>query len=301
MQESGARISHGGPFGMSPGTVSRILWHFTGGPRWDPLKKKQGSSPKEPHSAYGNLKSILRQKELHLGEYKEVVRVIVPERRVYNRETHTTDTQYNVLVEITSAPVCCLSDIPGPHLHYHAYRYGKFAIGFHRSSVVGHGFNPVFYTLEDTPVIQSIHQGFSSLQVADPSEITDAVENIQSAIDDANSDGKGLDLDIWSERFDVESAVASVDGAIENAKDSIRTFLAFVKTFVPDEFGTIYCEREWRSTQAFKFHIDDIGMIVLPKRIGKTEFFRDFVGNVASRLKIPRRIPIVPWEDLVET
>jgi hypothetical protein len=301
MQESDVRMPHDRPSGISPGTVSRILWHFTGGPRWNPQKKKQESSPKEPSFAYENLKSILRQKELHLGEYKEVVRVIVPERRVHNRETHTTETQHDVPVEITSAPVCCLADIPAPHLHYHAYRYGKFAIGFHRASVIEHGFNPVFYTLEDTPVIRSIHEGFSCLEVGEPSDITDAINSIELAIDDANSEFEDLNLDIGNEKSDVESAVESMERAIDNAKDSIETFLAFIKTFAPDEFGTIYCEREWRTTEAFKFDIDDVGMIVLPKKIDNVEFFRDFVEKVAPRLRIPRRIPIMPWEDLVES
>jgi hypothetical protein len=217
MKKSSDRVSYDRQPNISPGTVSRILWHFTGGPSWNPQKKKQESLPKEPGSAYKCLKSILRQKELHLGEYKEVVRVIVPERRVYDRKTHTANTYYNVPVEITSAPVCCLADIPAPHLHYHAYRYGKFAIGFHRSSVVGHGFNPVFYTLEDTPVIRSIHEGFSSLKVADPSEVTDAVQNMELAIYEANSEFESLDLDVSGERSDVELAVDSIDGAIENA------------------------------------------------------------------------------------
>jgi hypothetical protein len=30
----------------SPGTVSKILWHFTGGPRWNEVEKRQEATPK---------------------------------------------------------------------------------------------------------------------------------------------------------------------------------------------------------------------------------------------------------------
>jgi hypothetical protein len=75
--------------------------------------------------------------------------------------------------------------------------------------------------------------------------------------------------------------------------------LAFVKTFALDEFSTIYCEREWRSTTAFRFQLEDVAMIVLP-RTGDTNLFGQFVQEVVPPLGLPRSVPIVPWEDLVE-
>jgi hypothetical protein len=39
-----------------------------------------------------------------------------------------------------------LADIPVAHLSYHAHRYGKAAIGFHRDAAIREGFHPVFYT-----------------------------------------------------------------------------------------------------------------------------------------------------------
>jgi hypothetical protein len=72
-----------------------------------------------------------------------------------------------------------------------------------------------------------------------------------------------------------------------------------VKTFEPNEFGTIYCEREWRSIQPFKFDYGDISMIVLPRYTYSGDHYDNFVEE-ARRLKIPLNISIVAWDDLVE-
>jgi hypothetical protein len=42
-----------------PGTVSKILWHFTGGPTWNDKTKKQNTSPKPSKNAYRNVKCQL--------------------------------------------------------------------------------------------------------------------------------------------------------------------------------------------------------------------------------------------------
>ncbi len=36
----------------SPGTVSRILWHFTGGPRWNEAEKRREKKLKATRTAY---------------------------------------------------------------------------------------------------------------------------------------------------------------------------------------------------------------------------------------------------------
>ena len=128
---------------FAPGTVSKILWHFTGGPPWNPRTERQGTAPKPAGDAYRNLQSILKSRELRLGSYTETVKVVVPQQTVLNKETRKFEVRKNVPAAIRSLPVCCLSDIPAAHLGYHAYRYGKFAVGFHREAAVRHGFNPV--------------------------------------------------------------------------------------------------------------------------------------------------------------
>ncbi|MFA5423763.1 MAG: abortive infection system antitoxin AbiGi family protein [Phycisphaerae bacterium] len=279
---------------ISPGTVSKILWHFTGGPKWNKKRKKQNVSPKPANMAYKNLISIMRTKELRLGSYKEVVRAILPKRRKFNLKTKKHETHLNVPIDIESSSICCLSDIPAPHLRYHAYRYGKFAIGFHRDAIIQAGFNPVFYTLHDTPIIRSIYRGFSFLDYADPNMIRNATYEIASEV----SDYDYINIDTYID--DIEEETDSFEMAISKIKKNLENFVAFVKTFDRDEFGTIYCEREWRSTKSYGFDFNDVALIVLPRIVGEFQYFEHFTEKVAPNLKLPRKIPIVPWDDLVE-
>jgi hypothetical protein len=285
---------------LSPGTVSKILWHFTGGPEWNSKTKKQNTTPKPASKAYENLKSILRSKAIHLGTYKEVVRAIIPKRPRLNPLTKKREAQEYAPIDIESSSICCLSDIPAPHLRYHAYRYGKFALGFHRDAVIRAGFNPVFYTLQDTPIVRSIYRGFSSFKIADFETIYNAISTIEMEISDTENVYDNLEIDTLGAISDIESEVDSLENAISRASESLQNLVAFVKSFEQNEFSTVYCEREWRSTKQYNFEIDDLAMVVLPKAIGDTKYYKDFVEEVAPRLRLPRRIPIVPWDDLVE-
>lgn len=285
---------------VSPGTVSKILWHFTGGPTWNAKTKKQNATPKASETAYANLKSILRSGTLQLGDYREVVRVILPERREIDAKTKALKLHRNVPIDIESSPICCVSDIPAPHLGYHSYRYGKFALGFHRDAVIRAGFNPVLYTLEDTPIVRSIYEGFSSLEFADPETIQSAVSTIESQVSELESEHDDLNLDVSNELWEIESEADSLVTAVSSGRKSLDDFVAFVKTFSLDEFSTVYCEREWRSTKEYSFDASDLAMIVLPKAIGSVTYFKNFVERVLPNLKLPRTIPVVPWDDLVE-
>lgn len=283
---------------ISPGTVSKILWHFTGGPEWNDKAKKQKRRPKPEKKAFENLSSILQYKHLRVGDYKEVVKVILPERVFYDRKKQRIE-EFNVPVDVESAPVCCLADIPAPNLAYHAKRYGKFAIGFHRESVIKHGFNPVFYTLKNTDIVRSIYQGFSSLELVDLSTFEFDADDIRSGIDRLSRDYDDLASDITSRLDDIDAARNELEDYFKDAHESLRQFMAFVKTFSSDEFATIYCEREWRSTKDFMFTMDDVAMIVIPKN-SKTNYFQQFVNEIAHDIGIPRAVPIVPWEDFAE-
>lgn len=290
---------------QTPGTVSRILWHFTGGPEWDADRRKQKSSPKAHVQAYKNLKSILETKELRLGDYQEIVKVVVPERRKFNVKKRRTEVERNVRVEVSSAPICCLSDIPAPHLSYHSYRYGKFTIGFRRSSAVTHGFNPVLYTLENTGIIRSIYGGLSELDFVEPDLITNRISDLESSLQSVEAEleenGQEVGLtEVGTDVTDIQVEAEGIEVAVNRGRESLRQLLAFVKTFSAEEFSTIYCEREWRSLSPFRFSIEDVAMIVLPRKIGAHRYYDDFVTRIVPRLRIPPTIPVVPWEDLVE-
>jgi hypothetical protein len=282
----------------SPGTVSKILWHFTGGPIWKSDAKRQSDEPKRPAEAYKNLCSILKTRQLRLGSYQEVAKIMLPRRRELDPKTGKYVVRENVPAEIVSSPVCCLSDIPAAHLGYHAYRYGRFAVGFHRASAVNHGFNPVLYSLETTGVIRSIYDGFVWLEGIDTSFMTDLSSSINDLVGETDDDALISDVD--SNVSDLDAIATDIEGTVSAARESLQEFVAFVKTFREDEFSTIYCEREWRALKAFDFNNEDVAMITLPRKVGGTEYFESFVSDIAPQLKLPRSIPIVPWEDLVE-
>jgi len=286
---------------IHPGTVSQILWHFTGGPLWNAERNCQEKEPKPSPQAYKALLGILKSKLVRLGSYKELVKIHFPENSRLDRATGKTRKIKERFEEMSSEPVNCLADIPAIHLGYHAQRYGRFAIGFHRKAAIKHSFNPVLYALHNTGFLQSIFDGFIRLEMIDTSVINHATASIDSKIDDVEwPKGQDVRLNITHEVVDLYAMEHLIDAAFATAKKSFSRFLAFIKTFHESEFETIYCEREWRSVREFEFTFPEVAMIVIPKKAGRGAFFEEFVGNEARKLKIPRSVPIVPWEDFIE-
>jgi hypothetical protein len=308
----------------SPGTVSKILWHFTGGPQWSPRLKKQRLRPKPPKQAYDALKKILRSKMIRLGGYREIIRKQTPQKR-RRKPDGTWETFYSDPVEHESLKVCCLADIPIQHLAYHARRYGRFAIGFHRAAVLDHDFNPVLYTPEHSFVIDDLYQGLTGVNEIETQMALGSIEKLTYQIGrisgkleseaDKLSTHKNAKIRKLAERLDrlaVEAQDAydgikdrsdqtfDIECSIEEAKEALERAIAYVKTFKHDEFGTIYCEREWRSIDRYVFDLKHVAMVVLPKRAGKMNYFADFVKKQVRKLKIPSDVPVVPWEDLID-
>ena len=280
----------------SPGTVSKILWHFTGGPTWDSREKKQGKNPKTSAEAYEALKSILNSRQLRIGNYKEVAKVEV--KRFVRQRVRGEKRKFKLkTVVLESCPVCCLADIPLRHLEYHADRYGKFALGFYRNSVVKNGFNPVLYTLENSDLIKSIYSTLNHIQQCDASDIDDYLDDIKREIQIVDDE---QELNIEREFEYANMAVDSIKSDLDYIRDEFEEILAFIKTFSKREFSTIYCEREWRSIEAFDFSNSDLAMIVLPKKSDGIDYYQDFLENQIDSIDIPKRIPIVPWEDTIE-
>ncbi len=258
----------------TPGTVSKILWHFTGGPRWNEAENRQEATPKPIEDAYAALVAILKSRELRIGGYKEVVKVIAPRIRTYDPGTNKVETSYNVPKTLVSSPVCCLADIPIMHLSYHAERYGKIAIGFHREVVIRRGFGPVFYQLHSSAVLQAIYAGFAGLEESDMLDLEQHIHDLGDEIEQLEcKHGHAVEVDRMSLFYDVEGEANVVQNVMENAMKSFNNLLAFVKSFELNEFGTIYCEREWRSIQPFRFEYDDISMIVLPRNVDNGEHY----------------------------
>lgn len=283
-----------------PGTVSKILWHFTGGPLWNAEKKKQEGGPRPVEDACKALVGILKSKELRLGSYQEVVNVTVPHLRTTDPRTNKWITEHNVPRTLTSSRVCCLADIPIMHLGYHAERYGKVAIGFHREAAIKQGFHPVFYQLHRSSILQSIYVGFVQLCEAADHDIESQVCAVREKL--SNPDPRGghtTTIDIYDLFYELEGLASVHTQGVSYAKKGFEDFLAFIKTFDETEFGTIYCEREWRSIKPFKFDYGDIAMVVLPRNLDDGEHYLRFVAS-AKAMGVPPTLSIVSWDDLVD-
>jgi hypothetical protein len=275
----------------SPGTVSKILWHFTGGPKWNDTANMQEETPKNPEDAYLALLGILSSHELRIGKYKEIVHVENPWFQMIGRGSMIVDPSRTMPGVIESSPVNCVADIPIMHLSYHSQRYGKMAIGFHRESVVKHGFSPVAYHLVGSPRLESVHQTY----------------NITTFIAEARQ--SDLDLIAANVRKPHEPTgyVRDASGAMVPTRDPIDhhievlnkgmlDLLGFIKSFKHEEFDSIYTEREWRSLSPFNFGHADVSMVVLPRGGG---YFERFVAE-SDTIGLPKTVSIVAWEDLVE-
>lgn len=276
-----------------PGTVSKILWHFTGGPLWDDVTNKQLTELKPAIKGYHALKAILASKELRVGQYHEIVKVIVPEKRHYDVENRKVVILNNHPVTVKSKPVCCVADIPLQHIDYHSNRYGKIAIGFHRESIIKAGFNPVMYTLENTSLLNSIYQGYSAVDDVDPYSTKSEIESLQDKIDNALEEN---DIDDYIDISSVVSELDWIESAHNILNESFINFLAYIKTFDSTEFDSIYCEREWRSTINYSFSLNDIAIIVLPREQEGEQFYERFLTEV----DLPKTVTIACWEDLIE-
>ena len=110
--------------------------------------------------------------------------------------------------------------------------------------------------------------------------------------------GHDLDDKLWSTFYEVEGHANVASSAMPDADRSFQIFLAFVKTFEKKEFTTIYCEREWRLIQPFKFNLDDIFTIVLPRDSGDGGHFERFIKERAS-ITIPPTVYVSAWDELV--
>ncbi len=285
--------------GSNPGTVSRVLWHFTGGPKWNDKLQRQENRPKEEKLAFEALCSILKDRTLRVGGYHECINVVLPEATIFDEKKKAFVKKKKHRLSIPTEKVCCVADIPIQHLGYHSTRYGKMAIGFHREAIVRAKFNPVLYTLSTEDLVGSLYGAIATLNSVDSGDLLDAAEamgdNACLELTCPECDNEiNLEDDAHFETADVESAVDEMLTLSETALEGTKLIASFVKTFDLSEFGTIYCEREWRSISPFKFTWSDVAMILLPR---ESDFLKKFHSKNQT---FPKTIPVIAWEDVVE-
>jgi Putative abortive phage resistance protein AbiGi, antitoxin len=284
----------------SPGTVSKILWHFTGGPVWDDKAKCQTNDLKPIEKSYDALVEILKSKEVWLGGYREVIKAKLGMMKGIMPLGDEFQHYGSAPVTVESDQVVCLADIPIMHLGYHGKRYGRIAIGFHRHSVIRHGFHPVFYQFQESPVLREIYAGFAAGETGAKVDVEQATYDLQEIIlKSEHAAGRLVEGELLSISYDALGVANVADRVIAQSRKTLKTLLAFVKTFSADELDVIYPEREWRSTKTFDFAFDDVSMVVLPRGVDDASYFEKFVYK-AREMNLPPTLSIVAWEDLIE-
>ncbi|MGE3318549.1 MAG: abortive infection system antitoxin AbiGi family protein [Candidatus Berkiella sp.] len=272
-----------------PKTHSDILWHFTGGPLWSKRQQLQLTRKKSVASAYEAFCAILKSRELRVGSYHELIKLRVPVSYEYDSKKEQFIKVKNKIRTIETSKVCCVADIPNSELFYHAIRYGQMAIGFKRTSLLKHGFNPVLYAPNDKAIVQNFFNAQNMLENVE--DVSAVIDDLQSDIDSVLDDCKDLDT------VDFSDAVAAANAAFEQSQEALQDLqeaMAFVKTFDRSEFDSIYSEREWRSVNNYNFKFTDVKNIILPRKGG----YYDKFLRIAKSLGIPTSVELLAWEDI---
>jgi len=152
---------------LTPGVTSKILWHFTGGPRREDIKrfyerKLAELLPKAPdedallregmwETYYSKLFAAEEWKNPQPKPDKDAFCALV---NILQEDLLRVDSDDLLFVDEGVKFVwrqerfCSFCEIPIEHLQYHSARYGKFAIGFHREHLLGPRVRPVHYVLK---------------------------------------------------------------------------------------------------------------------------------------------------------
>lgn len=216
--------------------TSEILWHFVG-------------HNKSEAEQYHILLSILKN-GLKRGKTKAEFKFI--------------DPKTNRIRIAWGYSVVCLADIPFKDLHIHTERYGRFAIGFHKESVINNHFFPILYVNQYSNIFHRF------IQLRD--EIGIYLENNNKEIA-----GKFHELLLY-----LGSMVKSGDLKANSEKRIDWDEL---------QINNFYYEREWRSIYDWNFTNNDIAAIIIPD-----EKMHDFIKDMKlESLKIDEITPILPF------
>ena len=179
--------------------------------------------------------------------------------------------------EMVVPSVACYADIPFPSLAFHAAKYGRFGLSFHRDLLIRRGARPVMYVpmrsddrmsthgatlLND---IQAIYRGFDAQFVE---------KNLRGNRKGRRTLGKEPD---------------TAEGVIEGLQTVLAFhLLAFLKVYdseLPiDHVDYYYSEREWRSTTNLNFVDTDVARVVVERGYAMrlAAVFPQFSGKVSE-------------------
>ena len=132
--------------------------------------------------------------------------VVLPSYREYSSSQRQIVETENKRITMYSSSICCLADIPAVHLGYHATRYGKFAIGFHRRFGGSTRFQSrIIYTL-DNRCHRHIYEGLSSI------ESRHFVEEVVAA-------AQSIEGEIWNDSDEYSYATVDTSDVVAKAED----------------------------------------------------------------------------------
>lgn len=190
--------------------TSDILWHFV-------------SREKNDNQSFEILLSILKT-GLHVGTKNEFFKFI-------NWKTKQQETTWGY-------PVSCLADIPLKDLHIHIERYGKFAIGFYKSSAIKQGFHPVLYANQYSATFAQ----FMELR-----------DDIYEELGRSSSPAAAK----FEQLMTLLGSVCKSGDLLANPSVSEH------KDF--HQINNFYYEREWRSISNWDFKPADVALVILPE------------------------------------
>jgi len=150
--------------------------------------------------------------------------------------------------------VVCFADIPLTELSIHMEKYGKFGLSFTKDFLAKNGASPVFYISSETLLSSN------------------GTENLKDVYNNM--------IYFFCTNKNVEEKYKSF---FHDLHYYYFSFLKFWNFNLPDNHeDNYYFEREWRLYSGFKFTIDDISRIIIPKKFIKKfkEDFKNYSGEI---------------------
>jgi hypothetical protein len=196
-----------------------------------------------------------------------VLKLILAEGSIHRSGPNPTDPRASVIVnleetlasgKLVDPAITCYCDIPFQSIAFHAKKYGRFGLSFHRDFLIYRGARPVMYL----PMRSDDHFGAHGGTLL---RDTDAIyKALRERVADQQSSKTTRTLG---------HAPNGVNGLLD-ALDTLLTFrfLSFLKAYdseLPqDHVDYYYSEREWRLSGPLTFNADDVARIVVAEGFG---------------------------------
>jgi hypothetical protein len=216
--------------------------------------------PEDDKANFQILQSILREERIRCSGYVEGTSgtslTVFPNRQLASGEMFV-------------ATCTCYADIPLLSIPFHAAKYGRFGLSFHRDLLIRRGARPVIYIPTRGDDATSVHGAtlLNDMQVAYNAFRKRFVDPIR---DGARNRRRLLGSEPQSD---------------ERTIDTLHTtlalhFLAFVKPYdsqLPvDHQDYFYSEREWRITNFLRFIPNEVERVIVATENDKAALSREF-------------------------